>query len=83
MLNRIFTSLFAAITIMTTGLLNDTEQARGDELPLELSSQHRDTNSGTWKSQTRNEQWKAAKTAVIVCDVWDKHNCLNAVRRLD
>lgn len=83
MLNRIFTSLFAAITIMTTGLLNDTEQARGDELPLELSSQHRDTNSGTWKSQTRNEQWKAAKTAVIVCDVWDKHHCLKAVRRLE
>ena len=23
------------------------------------------------------------KTAIIVCDVWDAHHCLNAVRRLD
>lgn len=27
--------------------------------------------------------WPAEKTAVIVCDVWDLHHCLNAVRRLE
>ena len=25
---------------------------------------------------------KPAETAVIVCDVWDAHHCLNAVRRV-
>lgn len=30
----------------------------------------------------RAEQWPAAKTAVVVCDVWDSHHCLNAVRRV-
>lgn len=25
--------------------------------------------------------WRAARTAIIVCDVWDSHHCLNAVRR--
>ena len=28
------------------------------------------------------ENWPAAKTAVVVCDVWDSHHCLNAVRRV-
>jgi type 1 glutamine amidotransferase/nicotinamidase-related amidase len=27
------------------------------------------------------EHWDPAKTAVIVCDMWDAHHCLNAVRR--
>jgi nicotinamidase-related amidase len=28
-------------------------------------------------------RWDASQTAVIVCDVWDAHHCLNAVRRLE
>lgn len=31
----------------------------------------------------REERWSTARTAVIVCDVWDYHHCLNAVRRLE
>ena len=30
----------------------------------------------------RAQQWPAKKTAVIVCDMWDAHHCLNAVRRV-
>jgi nicotinamidase-related amidase len=29
------------------------------------------------------ERWPARETAIIVCDVWDAHHCLNAVRRLE
>lgn len=29
------------------------------------------------------QQWKSTETAVIVCDVWDYHHCLNAVRRVE
>jgi nicotinamidase-related amidase len=29
----------------------------------------------------RREEWVPAATAVIVCDMWDLHHCLNAVRR--
>jgi type 1 glutamine amidotransferase/nicotinamidase-related amidase len=28
------------------------------------------------------EDWKPSETAVIVCDMWDRHHCLNAVRRV-
>lgn len=30
---------------------------------------------------TRTVEWPAEKTALIICDVWDSHHCLNAVRR--
>lgn len=29
----------------------------------------------------KQESWPAEKTAVIVCDMWDLHHCLNATRR--
>ncbi len=28
------------------------------------------------------EAWNPKETAIIVCDVWDSHHCLNAVRRV-
>lgn len=32
---------------------------------------------------TKTENWSAEQTAVIVCDMWDAHHCLNAVRRVN
>lgn len=31
---------------------------------------------------TNRAQWDAKKTALVICDVWDSHHCLNAVRRV-
>ncbi|MFO0903984.1 MAG: ThuA domain-containing protein [Pirellulales bacterium] len=39
--------------------------------------------AGRFALEEREETWKASETAVIVCDVWDYHHCLNAVRRLE
>ncbi|MEC9092028.1 MAG: nicotinamidase, partial [Planctomycetota bacterium] len=30
----------------------------------------------------QTETWQTQKTAVIVCDMWDAHHCLNAVKRV-
>lgn len=83
MLNQLLISLFAVITIMATASVDNAKQAHGDDLQLELRSQQTEVGSKAWNVQTRNAQWKATQTAVIVCDVWDKHHCLNAVRRLE
>jgi nicotinamidase-related amidase len=40
-------------------------------------------DAADFQRQERTEVWKADRTAIIVCDVWDYHHCLNAVRRLD
>ena len=40
-----------------------------------------ETPDGAFKTEFLQQRWDAAKTAVIVCDMWDSHHCLNAVRR--
>lgn len=58
--------------------------AFGGDFALKLRSQHESpAGSGQFARQTRDETWPAERTAVIVCDVWDYHHCLNAVRRLE
>jgi type 1 glutamine amidotransferase/nicotinamidase-related amidase len=37
--------------------------------------------SGLFHALTTKETWKANQTAVIVCDMWDLHHCLNATKR--
>src|SRR5262245_13818827 len=32
--------------------------------------------------EASKEAWKPSHTAIIVCDMWDAHHCLNAVRRV-
>ncbi|MEZ5304786.1 MAG: hypothetical protein R3F11_29685, partial [Verrucomicrobiales bacterium] len=50
--------------------------------PIDVRLQNRIAlDGGGWLVQQREESWDPAQTAVIVCDMWDAHHCLNAVRR--
>jgi nicotinamidase-related amidase/type 1 glutamine amidotransferase len=42
-----------------------------------------ETANRTYAVREKTEQWKPNQTAIIVCDVWDAHESLNAVRRLE
>lgn len=54
----------------------------GDGFSVSLRSQTPvEKGSDNFHRTLRTEQWKASETAVIVCDMWDAHHCLNAVRR--
>jgi nicotinamidase-related amidase len=46
-----------------------------------LTMRLRVENKGTFRAETKTQKWPAEKTAIIVCDMWDAHHCLNAVRR--
>ncbi len=46
--------------------------------PLSLTLQSR---SPSGKVALVREQWQPARTAIIVCDMWDLHHCKNAVTR--
>ncbi|MDB4743316.1 isochorismatase family protein [Planctomicrobium sp.] len=55
-----------------------------ETLQMNLQSQvQAKLNDDEFIKLTRNEEWNPAETAIIVCDVWDYHHCLNAVKRLD
>jgi nicotinamidase-related amidase len=52
--------------------------ARAD---ITVQKRSRVENAGSWSLQEKTEAWRPNETAIIVCDVWDSHHCLNAVRR--
>ncbi len=56
----------------------------GQSLDVDLRFQEPTSqDSGRFHRLTRAERWRAESTAVIVCDMWDAHHCLNAVRRVN
>lgn len=70
--------LAAAATVLCVG------SSLGGEFVLQLRSQSESSlGSGKFERASREETWDARTTALIVCDVWDYHHCLNAVRRLE
>lgn len=39
--------------------------------------------SGAWKDSSEPRLLPAAKTAILICDMWDKHWCAGATQRVD
>lgn len=46
-----------------------------------LNLRSRVEKDGKFEVVNTGKRWAAKQTAVIVCDMWDAHHCLNAVRR--
>jgi sugar lactone lactonase YvrE/nicotinamidase-related amidase/type 1 glutamine amidotransferase len=64
----------------------DLQAAEPAVKPLSLTLQYQlesSAGSGRFHQHSRQQTWKPEETAIIVCDVWDLHHCLNAVRRLE
>jgi nicotinamidase-related amidase len=56
----------------------------GDELLLTLRRQRESFyGSREYQADHQDARWNADKTAFLVCDMWDKHWCANASRRVD
>ncbi|HRX81527.1 MAG TPA: hypothetical protein P5307_20800, partial [Pirellulaceae bacterium] len=73
----VFTLLVAAIT---AALL--TPQA-GAETILKLAARDQvRAATGEFKAAETPIAWDANKTAIVVCDMWDKHWCEGATRRV-
>ena len=84
-----FGQLWAALMVLWVcpGLAHtdDRGQVKPDG-PLQLKLRTRVESSqgnNRYDAVTRAEQWDPRKTAIIVCDMWDSHHCLNAVRRVE
>jgi nicotinamidase-related amidase/type 1 glutamine amidotransferase len=57
--------------------------AADDTLSLSLRKRvETKPGSGRFHTVVQAGKWECKKTAIIVCDVWDSHHCLNAVRRV-
>src|SRR6266536_3415984 len=38
--------------------------------------------NGQWKEVTNSVSWESSATAVVICDMWDKHWCKGATARV-
>lgn len=76
-MKTIWTHLAVALVLATAQL-----NAQAGEMKLEMRTQIAQPGGG-FKSATQAESWRPAETAVIVCDVWDLHHSINAVRRME
>ncbi len=59
--------------------------AAAQDAGLKLSVRSRtetDQGSGRWHTLTKPVEWKAAETAIVICDMWDKHWCPQATDRV-
>lgn len=60
-----------------------TGTAFSQTIDLHLRYQHPTSHSSDrFHRLSKSETWNTPKTAVIVCDMWDSHHCVNAVRRV-
>lgn len=70
------TALLMGMTVLLTGAASGADRKMWN---LELRS--RVAEAGGHRVETRREQWDPARTALIVCDMWDRHWCAGANRR--
>jgi nicotinamidase-related amidase/type 1 glutamine amidotransferase len=71
------------ISLILFACCSSTYARSADEISLLLRYQRETSDgSGRFHQLVRQESWQADETAIIVCDVWDSHHCLNAVRRV-
>ena len=70
--------------LLASGLMAMSSTISAEEFHLNLRSQTQSVaGSSQFVRASAEATWSARETAVIVCDVWDKHHCLNAVRRME
>ena len=74
--NRTMPTILSALALY----LSLAAATPADEFKLILRS--RTSTDGAVHPQLVPATWDAARTAVIVCDMWDAHHCLNATRRV-
>ncbi len=69
-----------ALVLVAAGLFGAPQD---DSLALTLRKrQETAPGSGRWHTLPSSAAWPAKKTAVILCDMWDRHWCAGATRRV-
>ena len=53
------------------------------EAALSVVTRRRVQESGRWRLEYARESWPARATALIICDMWDRHWCAGATRRVE
>ena len=70
------------ISALAVAFLWCDESLLAEDLELNFRTQVETADgSGRYHSLSEQKTWKAAETAVVICDMWNDHYCRNAARR--
>lgn len=72
--------LFPSLVVLTLTGPSYAQEA-GKLLLVQRSRQPAAPEADTFQIVTNKVAWDGKQTALIICDMWDAHHCLNAVRR--
>jgi len=70
-------TVLAALVVIAT-FVATSSSTRAD---ITVHKRQRVESGGSYVVKEMSESWQPGQTAIIVCDMWDSHHCLNAVRR--
>ena len=79
------TSIAAALLCAVSWLVANPSTADAQASLIEFQLQKQipmSQGSDRYLPAKTHQQWASDRVAVIICDVWDSHHCLNAVRRV-
>ncbi len=79
--NRLFPSVLV-ILMMGSAFITMSQGSNAGDFDLSLRS-IKETPASELEYRIELQRWVAKKTAIIVCDTWDFHHSLNAMRRLE
>ncbi len=83
MMSRLFFATLALVIFGISTMINTTDLVADDSVfSLNKRSVRIDANENLVRD-FEVATWQPEQTAVIVCDVWDYHHSINAVRRLE
>ncbi len=74
----------ARTLLAAAALLSAPVAVVADDAPLAVRLRSRvedPAHKGQFRAVEKSASWDPKHTAIIVCDMWDLHHCLNAVRR--
>ncbi len=75
---RLKSAIFLGLFLLTAPLVSAK-----DKLRLNLRTRVETTEgSGRYHAVTKPVEWEPAKTAIVICDMWDDHHCRNSARRV-
>ncbi len=80
MSRSLITLLVVAASVLASGIAQHAAAADGIQLHKRYQEETAE-GSGRFHTRIKSETWEPKATAVIVCDMWDRHHCLNATRR--
>ncbi len=80
---RVFIVLVLSVTLLASSFQFASAQVANGVISVSLQKRvPSELDKGAWVLVNIKEEWNPAETAIIICDMWDRHWCIEATNRV-